>query len=802
MKKKKLSMLALMLAFTCLTGTTASAQGELSTDENGTYLIGSKEELQAWSQLSGYEKTNVRLTANIENVDFRLATTNAYTGTFDGGGHTVTLNYNFPKEQTAMFMKFAGSVKNIIMDGNINATYKNSAALVGNTTGASSFENIVVLTSISSNSGNNASNAAFVGYVSYNATFNNCVSAYKVSGADAYNHGFVGWINTKLSSSATFNNCISIMECELGTTMSFGNPTGSIKTNNCYAYQHNGDNTPLTGTSYINTSSLESGEICYLLNKGAGKTVFYQTLGEDKYPVPFDTHKQVYGVGDFRCDGTPLSGEISYSNVNSTPLPSHTDVDGRCSVCNNLLPDHIALDEKGFYPLSSVKDVEWFAALVNELHLTTINGKLTADIDYEGAENAHTPIGLNTTYKYDGEFDGQGHRIKNMLLTSETEVLGFFGFVRGGSVIRNLVIDSTCKIKGASTVGALIGVAQTDTGTPLLIENCVNLAEVAGSTSASGFIGSGNSAYPVIKLVNCLNAGDVTGKPATAFCSWINKGGSSLTNCVNTGKISGTDNSGGKFDYLCNLIRYEPNTLTLTNCYDLSETENCGQGVDATWLTDNPKASGELCYILNGDQTNITWTQTIGSEELPNVFGNTDRVDYVGPAGYATLCNATKFALKGDVKASIITGAEGTKLVQKYVTNVPAKEGVLLEGTYYNIIGTTGSTDVCTGNKLVGVTKDMLAEAGTYVLQDNDGKVGFYLVAAGAEPTIKAGKAYLQLSGNEAKALFLDGDGATGITEMAETATDGDAEVYNLAGQRVSKATKGIYIVGGKKVLK
>ena len=75
-------------------------------------------------------------------------------------------------------------------------------------------------------------------------------------------------------------------------------------------------------------------------------------------------------------------------------------------------------------------------------------------------------------------------------------------------------------------------------------------------------------------------------------------------------------------------------------------------------------------------------------------------------------------------------------------------------------------------------------------------------MAEDQQPTIKGGKAYLALTGNEAKALFLDGDGATGITEMAEMATDGDAEVYNLAGQRVSKATKGIYIVGGKKVLR
>ena len=1121
MKKKNFLRLALMIIMAWFSWTTVNAQGGLKTNEEGTYLIGSKEELKAWTEVTGYEKSNVLLTNDIDEVDFMLTTgSTPFTGTFDGGGHTVSLNYNFTGKQTAMFLNFAGTVRNIIMDGSIYATWKNCAALVGNTTGASTFENSIVLTSISSNYGQNASNAAFVGYVSYSATFNNCVSAYKAIGKDAFNHGFVGWINTQKSSSATFNNCISIMECELGTTMSFGNKTNYVKTNNCYAYQHNGDsNTPLTGTSYINTSSLESGEICYLLNKGAGKTVFYQTLGEDKYPVPFDTHKQVYGNGNVRCDGTLIDGEMTYSNVEETTVPQHVDVDGRCSVCNNLLPDHIAVDENGFYPLANAKDVEWFAALVNEAHLTTIKGKLTADIDYEGVENAHTPIGLNTTYKFNGEFDGQGHSIKNMLLTSSTDGLGFFGFVRGGSIIRNLVIDSTCEISGAGLVGAIIGTVQTDAGTPLLIENCVNKATVAATGSGSGFIGAGQSAYPAIKLVNCLNAGDISANPATAFCSWINKGGSSLDNCVNIGEITGMDNNANKFEYNCNLIRHEANTLTLTNCYDLSTTKECGQGVGTTWLTDNALTSGELCYKLNGDQTDIswyqrintdacpmpfaadggrvyangtlncdgtpiggvtysnkqeteipphdyqdgfcsncdvpqadyakqvdgvyqignasqlywfsrmvnefggsnwnaklmsdidmthyndrfspigtnssrytghfdgqgysisnlnievtgsfvgfigyvgvgvvienmildetcsikgtgecvafvgganqvsgdvtmrnlgnkgkviaggkqaagifggnagskakiyiencfsmgniqgssecaaiagwagsngpvvnncwscskvsgndnsdlylvrhgkgtltnifstegnqgviissdqikngslcyllngdqskiTWTQTIDSETMPDVFGKSDIVRYVGDAGYATLCSTSDFALNGDAKASIITGAVGTKLVQQYVANVPAGAGVLVEGTYYNIVGTTGSTDDCTGNKLVGVTEDMAAPVGTYVLQDNDGKVGFYLVAEGQQPSIKAGKAYLALTGNEAKALFLDGDGATGITEMAETATDGDAEVYNLAGQRVSKAAKGIYIIGGKKVLK
>ena len=214
--KSKL-LYGVLLAIGWLTGTTVSAQAGLTTNEDGAYLIGSKEELQAWTKTAGYEKSNVILTADIKDVNFRLTTATAYTGTFDGGGHTLTLDYDFAGEQTAMFVNFAGTVRNIIVDGSINATYKNCAALVGTTSGASTFENTIVLTSINSNCGNNASNAAFIGYTKYPTTFTNCVSAYQVTGTDAYNHGFIGWIGS--SAATTFNNCISIMQCELPNTM-------------------------------------------------------------------------------------------------------------------------------------------------------------------------------------------------------------------------------------------------------------------------------------------------------------------------------------------------------------------------------------------------------------------------------------------------------------------------------------------------------------------------------------------------------------------------------------------------------
>lgn len=611
MKTKLLSVF--LLATMWLLGTGVVAQ-ELATDESGAYLIGSKADLQTWTKVAGYERTNIKLTADIPDLDFRMATANDFTGTLDGAGHTITVNYDFPGEQTAMFVMFKGSVKNLTMDGYINATYKNSAVIGG--TGSGTFENVVVLATINSNCGANASNGAFMGYVNGSTSISNCVSAIKFTGTDAYNMAFCGWVNS--AGSVEARNCISIMETELPNAFCFCNPQSKVSTINCFAYEQDGDGgTAPNGTTYINSSVLGTGELCYLLNKGANSTVFYQTLKEDNFPVPFNTHKEVYGIGNKRCDGTVIDGVLTFSNENTSPTPQHDDVDGWCTVCGNLLQDHIAPDADGFLPLGSVADLKWFTAMVNEAGLTTINGKLTADIDFGGAENAHTPIGPNTTYKYNGIFDGQGHRIKNMVLNMPQDGVGFFGYVRGGTVIRNLIIDKSCEISGNGRVGGLIGGVQTNGNTPLTIENCVNEATVYGTGATGGIVGAGLSAYPSMKMVNCLNTGEITGTPATALCSWLNAGGSSITNCVNSGIINGIDNAGNKFDYMCNLVRYEPGTMNVSNCYDISGMEEIGQGIYLDWTTDNPVEGGELCYLLNGDQSVISWYQKIDTDATP-----------------------------------------------------------------------------------------------------------------------------------------------------------------------------------------
>lgn len=101
---------------------------------------------------------------------------------------------------------------------------------------------------------------------------------------------------------------------------------------------------------------------------------------------------------------------------------------------------------------------------------------------------------------------------------------------------------------------------------------------------------------------------------------------------------------------------------------------------------------------------------------------------------------------------------------------------------------------------LTGVYEETEAPVGSYVLQNIDGVVGFYQVAADQQPTVKANHAYLTAA-SEAKVFVFTTDDATAIQSIQAEAEQG-AAIYNLAGQRVQKAVKGINIINGKKILK
>ena len=126
--KKKLLSLALLSAAWLACGSAFA----LDQDADGYYLIGSKADLQAWTEISGYEATNAKLTADIDDVDFMLCTNSAsFEGIFDGQGHTITLNIDTSIEHGGLFYNIKGTVKNLIVGGTFVARNKNCGIVAG-----------------------------------------------------------------------------------------------------------------------------------------------------------------------------------------------------------------------------------------------------------------------------------------------------------------------------------------------------------------------------------------------------------------------------------------------------------------------------------------------------------------------------------------------------------------------------------------------------------------------------------------------------------------------------------------------
>lgn len=172
----------------------------------------------------------------------------------------------------------------------------------------------------------------------------------------------------------------------------------------------------------------------------------------------------------------------------------------------------------------------------------------------------------------------------------------------------------------------------------------------------------------------------------------------------------------------------------------------------------------------------------------------------ISEAGYATYCStgALDFSNVEGLTAYKAT-ITGTDVKFEKVNKVPAGEGVLLKGakaTY--TIPVIATADAITGNALIGVTEETkVSETDIYVLMNEDKGIGFYKTTSAF--TLGAHTAYLPALADNTRS-FIAIDEATAIKGIAaETKTDG--AVYNLQGQRVTKAGKGLYIIGGKKVL-
>lgn len=202
----------------------------------------------------------------------------------------------------------------------------------------------------------------------------------------------------------------------------------------------------------------------------------------------------------------------------------------------------------------------------------------------------------------------------------------------------------------------------------------------------------------------------------------------------------------------------------------------------------------------------------------------------IGATGYTTYyLENENFKVPAGCTAYIITGVTPSgsittpdqAIVKAFGPGkiIPKQTGFILQGTPNSTViyqaNVTGTEEDVSSNLLVGTaTEQEISGAGyKYYILSNSGDqgLGFYKqgTRAGASIKLKPHRAGLRLPAAiaRAKRFIVDFDAAleeakvTGIRGIRPAGQPKDNAIYDLQGRRVTRPTRGIYIVNGKKVI-
>ena len=227
--------------------------------------------------------------------------------------------------------------------------------------------------------------------------------------------------------------------------------------------------------------------------------------------------------------------------------------------------------------------------------------------------------------------------------------------------------------------------------------------------------------------------------------------------------------------------------------YNIVETQADDNGIIEVDLTQFDKQNLNcICLPWDNNNKGTVWYLLLTEATTVPVK--------VGSTGYATFSSTKAVDFTNSTIKAYTAIVSGKNITFTRIKQVPANTGVLLWGdanaTDNLPILASGPLGVIQDNLVATATAmDGQALAGKYILAEKDGVVGFY--KAGSSASLAAGKAYLVVPAG-ARIILPDGE-VTGITAV-ETA-EAEAPVYNLQGQRVVKAVKGVNIKDGKKFI-
>ena len=299
-----------------------------------------------------------------------------------------------------------------------------------------------------------------------------------------------------------------------GQTVTYGSPT--------LRFTHRTARVTIVLTDY--TEGLASVQLTGLSTEGGNPDIIVPyDKGSNTYTAIVAPQSVAAGTAFITCTFTNGKTFV-YKMKNATDWQAGGEYTYTVSLAAAKDPGY-TIEGNGSYTVTSADGLMNVAELVNG-GKTDINITLDKNIDLTGKD--WTPIGTSFDNSYTGTFDGGGHTITGLTITTKDQFVGLFGYLNRAGTVKNVVMEGI-QITSNHMFGNTGGVAGFSWGT---IENC----SVSGSVSGTKCVGGVVGAQKAGSITGCSSSATVKGTVDVGGVAGEKWG--SMTACYATGNVT------------------------------------------------------------------------------------------------------------------------------------------------------------------------------------------------------------------------------------------------------------------------
>jgi len=503
-----------------------------------------------------------------------------FAGTFDGGMYSISGIY-LKSDETCLglFKEVSGTVKNVVLENSyIESTLTSGKNGIGSVVGrlAGTIQTVKSSADVVLNGSEYA--GGLVGdVITAGAKIDNCWFAGSVSGLGSHHGTLLGGLH-ETGATATITNCLSTGTIEyrsnagglVGTLWNGGQLTmnqslfagtfikidGVSPSNNGTAIANAGNGVATVSAVYIKEGS---GVYTKIGNKGSNVDTGVTNLADSKLNgnAPYGTMNVDFYEKDRNEDG------VWFAMADSHPiLTSFADTSNPVDLTTAQGTRTYWFDAENpqnSYTLYSPAELRGLQVLVAANNtFEGIEIKLGKDIDLNPgwkvsdgvAPNVWTPIGRSASdsnmYSFKGTFNGQGHTIKGVYVSSDSDRIGLFAATAQGSVVKDFTLENSViygtKTSSTGSVGSIVGRLG---GTLDTVKSSADVI-LSGCEYAGGLVGDITTTGATI--TNCWFSGNMggTGSHHAQLLGGVREGGNGyVTHCLADGTIAYKGNTGG-----------------------------------------------------------------------------------------------------------------------------------------------------------------------------------------------------------------------------------------------------------------